>query len=241
MKMKKILGVVPARGGSKGIPGKNIKLLGGVPLMQHIIRTAEQSKYIDRLILSTEDDEIAAAGEEIGIEVPFRRPAELATDNATGISVIRHALEHFDSQGEMFDGVISLQATNPLMKTETIDRAIDLWLETGCDSVTAIALLTKGHPYITKRLGDNGRIEDFCEIPVNARMHRRQARETVYYLTGALYLRSRELIEAENMDSHYLGPDSRAIIVSELDSVDIDTHFDFELAELLYNKLKTQS
>jgi CMP-N,N'-diacetyllegionaminic acid synthase len=238
--MKKILGVVPARGGSKGVPRKNLKPLGGFPLLQHIIRTAEQSKYINRLILSTEDDEIAEAGKEIGIEVPFKRPAELATDNATGIAVIKHALKHFDSMGERFDGVISLQATNPLMKTETIDRAIALWLETGCDSVTAVAQLTKGHPYITKRLSDNGRIENFCEIPANAKMHRRQAREKVYYLTGALYLRSRELIEAENMDSHYLGLDSRAIVVSELESIDIDTPFDFELAEILYNKLRNQ-
>lgn len=236
--MKRILGVVPARGGSKGIPRKNLKSLGGVPLIQHIIKTAEQSKYINRLILSTEDEEIAAVGKEIGIEVPFRRPRELASDNATGISVIKHALKHFDEMGERFEGVISLQATNPLMKTKTIDRAIELWLETGCDSVTAVAQLTKGHPYITKRISDNGRIENFCEIPANAKMHRRQARETVYYLTGALYLRSRELIEAENMDSHYLGLDSRAIVVNELESIDIDTPFDFELAEVLYNKLR---
>lgn len=238
--MKKILGVVPARGGSKGIPRKNLKLLGGLPLLQHIIRTAEQSKYINRLILSTEDDEIVRVGKEIGIEVPFKRPAELATDNATGISVIKHALQYFDSIGERFDGVISLQATNPLMKAETIDRAIDLWLETGCESVTAVAQLNTGHPYITKRLGDNGRIENFCEIPDNAKMHCRQARETAYYLTGALYLRRRDLIEAENMDSHYLGADSRAIVVSELESIDINTPFDFELAEFIYNKLRSQ-
>lgn len=237
--MKKILGVVPARGGSKGIHRKNIKNIGGAPLLHHIIRTADKSKYIDRLILSTEDDEIAAVGKEIGVEVPFKRPMELSTDNATGISVIKHALKHFDNIGYKVDAVVSLQATNPLMKTETIDKAIELWLKTGCDSVTIVAEVTKGHPYITKKLKSNGRIENFCEIPANAKMHRRQAREKVYYLTGALYLRSRKLIEAEKMDSHYLGTDSRAIIADELESIDIDTPFDFEMAEMLFNKLRS--
>jgi CMP-N-acetylneuraminic acid synthetase len=238
--MKKILGVIPARGGSKAIPKKNIKKMGGAPLLEYIVRTAEKSKYIDRLILSTEDDEIAKVGEEIGIEVPFKRPMQLATDNATGISVIKHALTHLDKMDYWADAVISLQATNPLTKTETIDRGIELWLATGCDSVTTVAEVTKGHPYITKRLKANGRIENFCEIPANAKMHRRQAREKVYYLTGAFYLRSRELIEAEGMDSHYLGPDSRAIIVDELESIDIDTPFDFEMAEMLINRLRNR-
>lgn len=228
---KKILGIILARGGSKGVPRKNICKLGGKPLIQYIFEAARKSKYITKLIMSTEDEEIANVGKSIGIEVPFMRPAELATDNATGISVIKHALKFFDDIGFKADGVFSLQPTNPFTSIETIDGAIRLWIDSGCDSVTTIAGINSGHPYITKRLKEDNVIENFCNIPEGISMHIRQDREKAYYMTGALYLRSRSLVEAENMDSHYLGKDSRAIVVDEIEALDINTPFDFEFAE----------
>lgn len=237
---KKILAVIPARGGSKGVLRKNIKDLAGSPLLQYMFTAATGARHLTRIILSTEDDEIAAVGKQIGMEVPFRRPPELATDEATGISVIKHALSYCDSIGCHIDAVISLQATNPFITAATIDRATQLWLETGCDSVTSIAEVSKGHPYITKRLLPGEEIEAFCPIPTGISMKRRQDRETAYFLTGALYLRTRVLIEAEESetDSHYLGQDSRAVVVDETEAIDINTSFDFIFADWMMQRKK---
>ncbi len=232
---KIILGIIPARGGSKGVPRKNIKILNKKPLLQYIFEAARKSEYIDRLILSTEDNEIAAIGRSMGLEIPFMRPQKLSTDIASGISVVKHALSFFDEIGYKADGIISLQATNPFLSTQTINNSVKLWLDTGCDSVTTIAE-TSIHPYITKRLKENNKIENFCIIPDGTKMGSRQERETAYYLTGGLYLRSRSLIEAENMDSHYLGKDSRAVVVNEMEAIDINTQIDFEFAEWMMVK-----
>lgn len=229
--MKAILGVIPARGGSKGVVRKNIRQLCGKPLIQYIFESARRSNYISRLVLSTEDDEIAQVARSIGIEVPFMRPPELATDTASSISVIKHALRYFDDVDLRFDGVISLHPTNPFTTTETIDRAIKLWLDTGCDSVTTVSEVTHAHPYITKRLKPGNVIESFCVIPGGVVMSQRQSREKAYYMTGAIYVRNRELIEAENMDGHYLGSDARAVVVDETEAHDINNELDFELAE----------
>ena len=236
---RKILGVILARGGSKGVPRKNVRSLAGRPLIQHIFDTAKKSKYITKLILSTEDEEIAGIGKTIGLEVPFMRPAELATDSATGISVIRHAMDFMGGTGFRADAVYSIQPTNPFTSIETIDGAIRLWIDSGCDSVTTIAEVACGHQYITRKLKENNTIENFCTIPAGISMHSRQAREKAYYLTGALYLRSRLLIEAENMDSHYLGNDSRAVVVNEIEAIDINTPFDFELAEWMAGRMNS--
>ncbi len=233
---KAVLGIIPARGGSKGVPRKNIRNLCGKPLIYYIFEAARKSKYITKLVLSTEDEEIVRVARSIGIEVPFTRPKEFATDNASSISVIRHALEYFDNAGLLFDGVISLQATNPFTSTSTIDKTIELWQDTKCDSVITIAEVTGAHPYITKRLKEGNVIESFCIIPEDVVIHRRQDRETAYFMTGAIYMRSRQLIEAENMDGHYLGKDPRAVVVDELEAKDINTPFDFELAGWLMSR-----
>jgi CMP-N-acetylneuraminic acid synthetase len=228
---KQVLGVIPARGGSKSVHRKNLRELAGKPLIQSIFESAQEAKHLNRVILSTEDEEIAAVGRSIGIEVPFMRPTELATDDATLISVVKHALAQVDSQGASVDAVMSLQPTCPFLSAETIDRAIALWAETGCDSVTTVAELTKGHPYITKRLHPNHAIENFCQIPAGIDNTRRQAREKAYYLTGGLYLRGRAFIESEATDSHFLGEDSRGVVVNEMEAIDINSDFDFRLAE----------
>lgn len=233
---KTVLGIIPARGGSKGVPRKNIKELCGKPLIYYIFESARKTRHIDRLILSTEDDEIADAGRSIGIEVPFMRPKELATDDATSISVIKHALKHFDNTGIKFDGVISLQPTNPFTTAKTIDGAIELLFDSGCTSVTAISEMKVGHPYIAKRLKSGNAIEPFCDIPKGIDISRRQAREKAYYMTGAIYMRGRGLIEAERMDGHWLGKDPRAIVVDEVEAMDINTMFDFELAECMMRR-----
>lgn len=236
---KAILGIIPTRGGSKGVPRKNIRSLCGKPLMQYIFNSVKKSKYIDKLVISTEDPEIINVAHSLGLEIPFVRPKELATDTASSISVIKHALKYFDATGLRFDGVISLQPTNPFTSVDTINKVVELWLATSCDSVTTVAEVIKGHPYITKRLKPGNIIESFCVIPDGLDISRRQNREKAYYMTGAVYMRSRELIEAENMDGHYLGKDSRAIVVSELEANDINSEFDFKMVEWLMSQRNT--
>ncbi len=231
-----ILGIIPARGGSKAVPRKNIKKLCGKPLLQFTFEAAKQSKYIDQLILTTDDAEIAETGRSIGMEVPFLRPHNFASDHIPLIEVVRHASRYFEEMGQKMDVVMSIQPTNPFLSTDTIDRAIALWLDTRCDSVTTVAKIGKGHPYITKRIKSDQRIENFCAVPEASQVRQRQDREPAYYLTGGLYLRTRALIESDTADTHHLGEDARAVLVDEIEAIDINTLFDFEYAEWLMNK-----
>ncbi len=134
----RVLGIIPARGGSKGVPRKNIRLLCGKPLLAYAAETALQSQKLARVILSTEDDEIAAIGKRCGIDVPFMRPAELAADTTPTLPVVQHALNTLLEQGEEFDAVCLLQPTNPLRRAVDVDQCIDLLETSGADSVVSV-------------------------------------------------------------------------------------------------------
>src|SRR5690606_16539362 len=118
------LGLIPARGGSKGIPKKNIKLLNGRPLLEYTFNTAKSAKKLSRVILSSEDPEIMELANKIGLEVLFTRPQELARDTTSSLEVIRHCLEFFEAQGEIFDAICLLQPTTPFREKNLIDSAI---------------------------------------------------------------------------------------------------------------------
>jgi len=120
----KILGLIPARGGSKGVPRKNIKLLGGKPLLQYTSEVALQSKYLSKVIVSTDDNEIKDVAQNLGLEVPFIRPKNLSEDSSTSLSVIQHALQFYKDNGDAFDAVCLLQVTSPFRNAEFLDKAI---------------------------------------------------------------------------------------------------------------------
>ena len=124
---KSILGLIPARAGSKGIPGKNIKDIMGKPLIAYSIEGALKSSYIDRVVVSTEDDKIAEISKELGAEVPFRRPSVFASDEASSADVVLHALRFFQKQGLLTDSIMLLQPTSPLRSREDIDKAVELF------------------------------------------------------------------------------------------------------------------
>lgn len=242
MTRKSILGIIPARGGSKGVPGKNIRKLAGKPLLYYVTEQAKRSRYVDRLILSTDSEDIAAVGRSLGLDVPFLRPTELSTDTASSISVVAHALAWSESHGGAPDAVLSVQPTNPFLTAASIDRAVQLWLDTNCDSVTTVAASKHSHPYVTKRLHADHRIEPFTPEPGGPPLggHSRQTRETAYYMTGGLYLRTASLVREETRDRHHLGSDARAIVVDEREAWDINTEFDFEIAEALMDGTRTR-
>jgi len=228
-----ILAIIPARSGSKGVKDKNLRPLAGRPLIEYAIRAAKRSASTSRLIVSTDDERIARIADKLRVEVPFIRPKELARDNTSLISVNQHAFYFFKEKGIIYDGVLSLQPTNPFVKTETIEEAINLFVSSKCDSVTTVAEITAGHPYIAKKLLTANKITNFCPIPPNEPVAPRQKRTKAYYLTGSMYLRKNQILDMADSTNHCLGEDARAVVVSELEAVDINNPMDFEFAEYL--------
>ena len=156
---KRVLAVIPARGGSKGVPRKNVRELAGRPLICWTIDAAKNSKYIDRLILSSDDDEIIDMAKAIGCDVPFTRPAALASDTASGADVLCHAVEN---AGEDYDYVVLLQPTSPLRQSGDIDEAVQLCIDRRLASVVSVAEATKS-PYWMFQMKGNGLLSSFVE------------------------------------------------------------------------------
>lgn len=134
----RILGVIPARGGSKGVPGKNIKLLEDLPLLAYTAQSALASKLLTKVILSTDCPTIAAVAEQCAIEVPFLRPETLATDTASSIAVVQHSVSYLENQGEFFDAVCLLQPTSPFRPKGFIDKAIQKFIQDGADALVSV-------------------------------------------------------------------------------------------------------
>ena len=153
---KKILGVIPARGGSKGIPKKNITDLCGRPLISYTINAAKKSKYLTDLIITTDSKEIAAVAEAFGGHVPFIRPKELSEDSTPSAPVVAHAVEFMEAEKKIrYDAVMLLQPTTPLRNTADIDTAIKLWVSERVDSVVSVVSVDAEHPLRMKRIIGN--------------------------------------------------------------------------------------
>lgn len=224
----RVLGVVPARGGSKGVPRKNVRPLAGLPLIAHTIRAARGAARLTRTVVSTDDAEIAAIGREHGADVPFLRPADLATDAALSMPVMHHALRVCeDDEGARYDAVMMLQPTTPFRVSEDIDAAIRLLEITGADSVISVVDVKAHHPARMKYL-DGDRLVDppFCEAVEN---QPRQQLRAMYLRNGAIYLTRRDVL----LGGSFKGRDCRAHVMPDARSVNIDTEQDFEWAEWL--------
>jgi len=185
-----IVGVVTARGGSKGIPGKNLKLLGGKPLIAYTLECAAASGVLDRVIVTTDDEAIADLARAWGGEVPFLRPAELAGDETPHLPVMQHALAWLrDRQGYRPDGVMILQPTSPLRRPQDIRRAADLLGGGGADSVLTVSEVSPhAHPMRMLRVADDGSATLFVTgEPVRRRINRRQELPPAWVMNGAIY------------------------------------------------------
>lgn len=232
-KKKRILAIITARGGSKGIPRKNIKELNGKPLIGHTIETAKKSIFLTRCILSTDDQEIAEVAENFGCDVPFMRPNELAQDNSTSIPVIQHAIQWLrENQGEEYDYVMILQPTSPFRTSDDIDACIKKIVDTDADSVMSVVQLVD---FSLKKLK---KIEDDILLPFvedeGVQSSRRQDLMPMYKRNCAVYLTKRELIEVGDL----FGTVSRPYIMPEERSVDINKPIDFEIAEFFAQRIK---
>ena len=224
----RILGIIPARGGSKSIPGKNIFPLAGKPLVAYTIEVGLQAQTTDRLIVSTDDERIADVARRYGAEVPFMRPTELAQDDTPGIAPILHAVRWLEEHEKYQpDFVMCLQPTSPLRTAGDIDAAVELILQRNAAVVVSVTPVDY-HPYWMKRLDAEGRIRDF--ITLDHPMTRRQDLPQVYALNGAIYLARREvLLEQES----WYTDETYAYVMPPERSLDIDTSWDLYLTDLI--------
>ncbi len=227
----KILGIVPARGGSKGVPGKNIKELAGKPLIAYTIEAALNSS-IDELILSTDDIGIAEVAMKFGARVPFTRPEILSNDTAKSIDVAIHGLTKMESIDKCeYDAIMLLQPTAPFRSSDDINSAIEILKNThDADSVISVVDVQAHHPARMKYL-ENGVLIDppFCEACEN---QNRQELKPMYIRNGAIYLTRRKTL----LSNSYKGKKCMAYVMPEIRSSNIDTLHDFDLAEWMYNK-----
>ena len=232
----KILAIIPDRGGSKGVPDKNIKPIGNKPLIAWTVGNALKAKGIDRVIVTTDSPEIAQISKNFGAEVPFLRPQEIARDDTPGIVPIIHATQWLiDHEDYLADFVVCLQPTSPFRSGEDIDQAIDLAKEKEADSVVSITLLDHNPNWMLYMDGE-GRLADF--IPGGTSVKSRQEMEPVYELNGAIYLiRTKILLEQKTffIDNVY------GYIMPRERSIDIDTPWDLYLADLIAKDEKWES
>lgn len=222
----KILAIIPARGGSKGVPRKNIRDLAGKPLIAWTIDEAKKSRYIDRLILSSEDDEIIEVAKEYGCEVPFKRPLELAQDDTPGIDPVLHAIE----QCPGYDYVVLLQPTSPLRTVEDIDGCIEKLLVSEADFCVSVSEPDKS-PYWMYTL-ENDKMVSL--LPQEGLVLRRQELPKVYSLNGAVYVGE---IQQVIIQKGFITDNTIAYSMDNVSSIDIDSELDFTMCEVLINKI----
>lgn len=226
----RLLALIPARGGSKGIPRKNIKSLAGKPLLGWTIDVARQAASVGRIVVSTEDDEIAAVARELGAEVPFMRPAAFSADDTPGIEPVIHALEQLPE----VDWVLLLQPTSPLRAVEDIEGIIQLCLERDALSAVSVTAVDK-HPYWMYQRDEQDRLEPM--IPDQPTITRRQDLPPAYALNGALYLARRDWLLEQR---RFVGPATLGYIMPQDRSVDLDTPRDWDWVEFLIEREHVQ-
>jgi N-acylneuraminate cytidylyltransferase len=227
MTSQDVLGIIPARQGSKGIPRKNLRLLAGKPLIAYAAEAAWASGVIDRLIVSTESEEIADLARALGIGVPFMRPAVLASDSSPMLPVVEHAVGEVERAGWSPSVIVLLQPTSPLRTPEHLRAAIALLVQTGCDSVVSVVEVPKHYsPYFLMRIEPNGRLTNF--LPEGRMITRRQDAPSAYSRDGTVYATRRRVV----MEEHSLyGTDCRPLVLRSEESVNLDMPEDWSEAE----------
>lgn len=222
---KKVMAVIPARGGSKGVPRKNIRALAGKPLIAWTIEQAKQSRYLDRVVLSSEDEEILEVARRLGCDVPLVRPAELARDESLGIDVLLHAMSVLPE----FDLVVQLQPTSPLRLASDIDECIEKCVGGGelasCVSLTEVAK----PPYWMFNLDAVGKMKPFLEF----KSVPRQELAKLHVLNGAVYVASAAQLREQRS---FITPQTLGYVMPLERSVDIDAEYDFWVAEALLER-----
>lgn len=233
--MKRYLGVIPARGGSKGIPKKNIKDMNGKPLIAYTIETANKAievGVLNRCIVSTDSVEIAEVSRKYGADVPFMRPDYLSGDTIKSVDVILHTLSFLERQGEHFDAVVTLQPTSPMRTANDLVEGIRMFDENESDSLIAVYEDVKANGFNYYRMGENH--EGIAEHKEHNTGIRRQEMKPMYVRNGALYISSIDLLKNRKL---IIGDVPLLYVMPKERSIDVDSMMDFEYIELLMKKL----
>lgn len=225
--MIKILTVIPARGGSKGLPGKNIKHLINKPLIAWSIEQGMGSKYVNEVIVSTDSEEIADIARQYGARVPFLRPSHLAQDTSSTKDVLIHLIEELEKKGEFYDYLLLLEPTSPLRETSDIDASIEILVNTqGARSIVGVSRVEGQHPVFCITLTENG----FLESKNQFATFRRQDIDELYFYEGSIYLSE---IQAYKESGSFYHEQTLGYRVPKWKSFEIDDEVDFIIVEAL--------
>ena len=228
----KALYLIPARGGSKGVPGKNIRLLGGKPLIAHTIQHALEVADAEDVVVSTDSEEIREVARRAGASVPFLRPAELATDTAGSREVMLHAVDFFGKEGKEYDTVVLLQPTSPLRNPEDIRKAVELYGESDVDMVVSVSE-ARTNPYYNAFETDG---DGYLKISKgDGKLTRRQDAPEVWEFNGAIYVIKVSSLRKENISRF---DRIKALPTSKETAIDIDEEIDFLICEEILKKRK---
>ena len=229
----KVLGITLARGGSKRVSGKNARLLGGRPLISYTIEQALKSRMLTDYVVSTDTEAIQAIARDSGAKAPFLRPPHLASDEASSADALVHAVEWMEGRGKgPYDFIVELMATNPFKSSEDIDACVRLLVDTGADSVIAVAEVGDAHPARIKKIED-GRLVDFC-CPEPRESRRQDLLPRAFLRAGAIYALRREeiMVWRRRHGSAFSVP----YVLPHEKSLNIDSELDFALAEVLIQR-----
>ncbi len=233
---QRILGIIPARGGSKSVPKKNIYPLGGAPLLSYMLTAALGSKILSRVVVSSDDDEILGVAERYGgPDVVLRRPRELAEDASPDVPMLQHAVRVVEEQEELrYDYIVQLHATTPFFTSDDIDSALALLIESNADSVVSVFQDNDLHPKKMKRIVD-GRLQQYVpEVPEEV-TSRRQDVDPVFKRNAGLYASKRHILMEQG---RVWGEECLPHIMPRERSVDVNDHFDFVVAEAVLAHLR---
>lgn len=226
-KNKKILGLIPARGGSKGIKDKNIIELCGKPLVAYTIEAAKNSKYMDAVVVSTDSERIAEVAKAAGAEVPFMRPKELAADTSKTVDSVVHAVETLEHMGRFYDVLVLLQPTQPLRTTFDIDKALEYYFASGEKDLVSVSEVDD-HPILMRTFDKDGVMHHLVETNSTCR---RQDMDKYYRVNGCIYINQIAGLNAEtSFNDNELG-----FVMEKNRSVDIDERKDLYVAEYYLN------
>lgn len=220
---KKVLAIIPARGGSKGIPRKNVKAISGKPMIQYTIEAAKDCEYIDKVIVSTEDEEIADISMRAGAIVPFSRPEELATDEAKIIDVVMHAVEFYECKAEHFDIIVLLQPTSPLRNAEDVTKALEYFIRKEQKSLVSVSEVSES-PIFMRSFNKENELEKIVSEDDDVRG---QDMKRYYRINGAIYInKASELNPQTSFNDNQMG-----YVLTKEHGIDVDEPQDLVVAE----------
>jgi CMP-N,N'-diacetyllegionaminic acid synthase len=226
---KKVLGLIPARGGSKGIPNKNIRSLLGKPLITWTIEQANASQYLDTVLVSTDSREIASIATQSGASVPFLRPSELAQDESPTVDAVIHAIRQLMAVGKQFDYVVLLEPTSPLRKKDDIDNAIELLnIQGEADGLVSVGEIHTEHPLIVKSIHEDGYVTSY--LPGVRKIYQRQQTDRAYFPYGVVYIsKVTKILDKRSFYSKRTIP----YLIERWQNYEIDDEVDFSIIEQL--------